>query len=217
MNSEIYLLTPPEVLGGSIPLDQFKASYSQALNGGAISCVLLCGKASSEARLQEVVSTLCPLAQERDIAFLIEDDYQSAASLGCDGVHLTSAASYKEARENLGPDSIIGVDCGVSRHDAILVGESGADYIAFNNRRPLPEIVDPDVRAFEEGGPRDLELLTWWQTMMTPPCVSMDDVSINQACAHAEAGADFIAVQTAVWEHPSDPAKAIAEVNEAIA
>ncbi|WP_419903864.1 thiamine phosphate synthase [Kiloniella sp.] len=217
MNSEIYLLTPPEVLSGELSTDQFVPSLLQALDSGGISCVLLCGTARSESTLQEVVAVLRPLVQDRDIAFLIEDDFKSAASLNCDGVHLTSAETFKEAREFLGSDNIVGVDCGISRHDAILVGEAGADYVAFNNRKPLPEIDDPDVRAFEENGPRGPELLTWWQTMMTPPCVSMDDVSIDDASLHAEAGADFIAVQSAIWKHPTDPAKAIAEINEAIA
>ncbi|MEH6630302.1 MAG: thiamine phosphate synthase [Halopseudomonas aestusnigri] len=217
MNSEIYLLTPPEVLSGELSTDQFIPTLLKALDGGPVSCVLLSGTASSETSLSEVVSILRPLVQERDIAFLIEDDFKSAASLGCDGVHLTSVASFKEAREYLGDDNIVGVDCGISRHNAILVGEAGADYVAFNNRRPLPEIEDPDVRAFEEGGPRGLDLLTWWQTMMTPPCVSLDDVTIDDAASHAEAGADFIAVQNAVWQHPADPAKAVAEINEAIA
>ncbi len=217
MNSEIYLLTPPEVLSGEFSIDQFKPLFVQALDGGTIACVLLCGTANSEAALKEVVSVLRPLTQERNIAFLIEDDFKSAASLSCDGVHLTSAASFQEAREHLGQDSIVGVDCGVSRHDAILVGEAGADYIAFNNRRPLPEIDDPDVRTFEEDGPRGLELLTWWQTMMTPPCVAMDDISIDDVSSQAEAGADFIAVQSVVWQHPANPAIAIAEINEAIA
>ncbi|MFD2204119.1 thiamine phosphate synthase [Kiloniella antarctica] len=217
MNSEIYLLTPPEVLSGELAIDQFVPSLLKALDGGPVSCVLLSGTANSEVFLQEIASTLRPLVQERNIAFLIEDHFKLAASLGCDGVHLTSAENFKDAREFLGDDSIVGVDCGISRHDAILVGEAGADYVAFNNRKPLPEIDDPDVRAFEEGGPRGSDLLTWWQTMMTPPCVSMDDVSIADAVLHAEAGADFVAVQNAVWQHTADPAIAIAEINEAIA
>ncbi|KLN62627.1 hypothetical protein WH96_00845 [Kiloniella spongiae] len=198
-------------------VEQFKALYIQALDGGGISCVLLSGTANSTEALKKAVEALQPLTQQRDIAFLIEDDYQTAKALGCDGVHLNDAASYKEAREYLGADYIVGVDCGISRHDAILVGEAGADYVAFNNRRPLPEIEDPDVREFEEGGPKGLELLTWWQTMMTPPCVSMDDIPIEAVKSHADAGADFIAVQAAIWNHSDNSTAAITEVNEAIA
>jgi thiamine-phosphate pyrophosphorylase len=217
MNSEIYLLTPTDLLSGDKDTEQFKALYTQALDGGGISCVLLSGAANNPTTLKKAVETLRPVTQERGIAFLIEDDYQNAKALGCDGVHLNSADNYKEAREYLGTDYIVGVDCGISRHDAILVGEAGADYVAFNNRRPLPEIEDPDVREFEEGGPKGLELLTWWQTMMTPPCVSMDDIPIDAVKSHANAGADFIAMQTAIWNHTDNPTTAITEVNEAIA
>ncbi|WP_085907211.1 thiamine phosphate synthase [Kiloniella majae] len=217
MNSEIYLLTPSDLLSADKNVEQFKASYIQALDGGGISCVLLSGTADNTEVLKKAVEILQPITQERDIAFLIEDDYQNAKAFGCDGVHLNDAGNYKEAREHFGTDYIVGVDCGISRHDAILVGEAGADYVAFNNRRPLPEIEDPDVREFEEGGPKGLELLTWWQTMMTPPCVSMDDIPIEAIKSHADAGADFIAIQTAIWNHTDNPTTAITEVNEAIA
>ncbi|WP_120498732.1 thiamine phosphate synthase [Kiloniella sp. EL199] len=217
MNSEIYLLTPSDLLSDDKNVEQFKALYTQALDRGRVSCVLLSGSASNPKTLKKTVEALQSVTQERDIAFLIEDDYENAKTLGCDGVHLNDAGRYKEAREYLGTDYIVGVDCGISRHDAILVGEAGADYVAFNNRRPLPEIEDPDVREFEEGGPKGLELLTWWQTMMTPPCVSMDDIPIEAVKSHADAGADFIAVQTAIWNHRDNPATAITEVNEAIA
>ncbi|WP_085904108.1 thiamine phosphate synthase [Kiloniella majae] len=217
MNSEIYLLTPSDLLSADKNVEQFKAPYIQALDGGGISCVLLSGTADNTEVLKKAVEILQPITQERDIAFLIEDDYQNAKAFGCDGVHLNNAGNYKEAREHLGTNYIVGVDCGISRHDAILVGEAGADYVAFNNRRPLPEIEDPDVREFEEGGPKGLELLTWWQTMMTPPCVSMDDIPIEAAKSYADAGADFIAIQTAIWNHTDNPTTAITEVNEAIA
>ncbi|WP_020594415.1 thiamine phosphate synthase [Kiloniella laminariae] len=217
MNSELYLLTPPELLTGKLALEDFLPCFNEALGGGKISCILLSGTTSSPDLLENIATRLCPLAQQRDIAFLLEDEYETALRLGCDGVHLNSAEDYKKARQHLGTESIVGVDCGVSRHDALLAGEAGADYIAFNNRRPLPEIDDPEVREFEENGPRGLELLTWWQTMMTPPCVSLEDVSADLARDHAEAGADFVAVQGAVWNHPAGPAKAIAELNEAIA
>ncbi|WP_421782466.1 thiamine phosphate synthase [Kiloniella litopenaei] len=217
MNSEIYLLTPTDLLSDEKDVERFKSSYIQALDGGGISCVLLSGTANTPATLEKAIEILRPVTQERDIAFLIEDDFQNAKALGCDGVHLNNADRYKEAREFLGADYIVGVDCGISRHDAILVGEAGADYVAFNNRRPLPEIEDPDVREFEEGGPKGLELLTWWQTMMTPPCVSMDDIPIEAIKSHAAAGADFIAIQTAIWNHTDNPTTAVTEVNEAIA
>ncbi len=55
-----------------------------------------------------------------------------AAELDCDGVHVGEEdAPYAEARRLLGPDRIVGVTCGDSRHRALVAAEAGADYIAF--------------------------------------------------------------------------------------
>lgn len=216
MTCRLYLTTPPALLEGTLELSAFKAAFVEALEGGDVACVLLAGESASPTLLEEAVQTLCPLAQERDVAFLVEDNDAVVATLGCDGVHLSDPTLFKQVRTRLGTDYIVGVDCGVSRHDAILVGEGGADYIAFNNRRPLPEIEDPEVREFEEGGPKGLELLTWWQTMMTPPCVSLDDIALEDCAAHAAAGADFIALGRAVWEHSGGPGAAVTKANAAI-
>src|SRR4029079_14743386 len=74
-------------------------------------------------------------AQRRGAAALVATDARLARSLGADGVHLGSPAdpgdSYQAARATLGPSGVIGVDPGISRHDAMTLAEAGADYIAF--------------------------------------------------------------------------------------
>ena len=75
---------------------------------------------------------LMPIAQTRDVAFLLNDRPDLAAELGCDGVHIGQEdATYTEARGAVGRDRIVGVTCHNSRDLAFEAGEAGADYVAF--------------------------------------------------------------------------------------
>ncbi|RDJ93946.1 hypothetical protein B4Q13_18355, partial [Lacticaseibacillus rhamnosus] len=70
--------------------------------------------------------------QQRGVAFIMNDRPDLAAELDCDGVHVGEEdMPYAEARRLLGPDSIVGVTCGDSRHRAVVAAEAGADYVAF--------------------------------------------------------------------------------------
>ncbi|MEM6903751.1 MAG: thiamine phosphate synthase, partial [Pseudomonadota bacterium] len=125
----------------------------------------------------DAVTVLQPTIQERDIALLLAGDAAIAKALDCDGAHLGGSA--KKARATLGPDLILGVTCGTSRHDAITAAEQGADYVCFG--------------PFDR--PEDQETLGWWQTMMEPPCVADGTTSRDEAEALYQAGADFVLIR----------------------
>ncbi|MGH6960456.1 MAG: thiamine phosphate synthase, partial [Dongiaceae bacterium] len=86
----------------------------------------------------------------------------AAADIAClllrcaDGVHLSMAVGYDEARHRLGPDVIVGVACG-TRDDAITVADGGADYVAFG------DFDDPTPAA------ATIDLTAWWAEIMTVP------------------------------------------------
>jgi thiamine-phosphate pyrophosphorylase len=82
---------------------------------------------------------------------------------------------------------------------AIVAGESDVDYVAFGG--------GPASEAPADAA--DPELLSWWQTMMTIPCVAVGGVDLGNAREMARAGADFVAVARAVWDHPEGPATAL--------
>jgi len=107
-------------------------------------------------------------------------------AVGADGVHLSMAVGYDEARRRLGPDMIVGVACG-TRDDAITVAEHGADYVVFG------EFDDPSPAA------ATIDLTAWWAEIMTVPCVGTGCAGARDATRLAAAGADFIAVGAAVW------------------
>jgi thiamine-phosphate pyrophosphorylase len=87
--------------------------------------------------------------------------------------------------------------------------EAGADYVAFGAFFPT-RTKEPRARA-------DVDLLSWWSELMTVPCVAIGGITPENCAPLVEAGADFLAVVSAVWEHPGGPAAAVAAFNRAIA
>ena len=65
------------------------------------------------------------------LPLIVTDHAALVDRLGLDGVHLSDPRSLRKLRTDWGPDPIIGAYCGTSRHDGMLAGEAGADYVAF--------------------------------------------------------------------------------------
>lgn len=128
--------------------------------------------------------------QSLGIATLISADAALARIVKADGVHLPAsksvAAAYREARDILGTRFIAGVDVGRTRHDAMTLGEEGADYIGFG--------IPPHVEDRETARHRRCELIAWWSEIFEVPCIAFDVETPADAQDLAAAGADFIAV-----------------------
>jgi thiamine-phosphate pyrophosphorylase len=149
------------------------------------------------------------VAQGRGVAFLMNDRPDLALATGCDGVHIGQEdASYDEARRFLGADRIIGVTCHASRHLAIEAAEAGADYVAFGAFFPSA--------SKEAKHHADVELLRWWSEIMTVPAVAIGGITPENCASLVSAGADFLAVISAIWDHPRGPAAAVKSFLHAI-
>ena len=61
------------------------------------------------------------------------------------------------------------------------------------------------------------ELLEWWQEIFTTPCVAIGGITVENCARLVRAGADFLAVVSAVWDCPDGPAAAVRAFNEEIA
>ncbi|WP_072393990.1 thiamine phosphate synthase [Hyphomicrobium sp. CS1GBMeth3] len=130
-------------------------------------------------------------AQTKNIAVLISDDIEAARALGADGVHLSWRPeiedAYEAARAALGSDAIVGADAGVSRHDAMTLGDEAADYVAFSR---LPDTSDDPTAAEAQH-----ELVAWWSEVFVVPVVAFDVETPAEAADLVRNGADFIAVR----------------------
>ena len=56
----------------------------------------------------------------------------------------------------------------------------------------------------------ELDVLHWWAPIMEIPCVAIGGITPDNAKPLIDAGADFLAVCGAVWNHADGPAAAVA-------
>jgi len=198
----LYIITPSE-LG---PLDQFADKLECVLAAGDVSCLQLRLKGCDDDTLETAINVLKPLCHERDVAFILNDRPDLAASGRCDGVHIGSEdASYKQARAVLPPDCVVGVTCNGSYHRAMEAAERGADYVAFG------AFYDSVTKKLDKTISR--KILLDWSTSTTVPCVAIGGITIDNCISLVSAGADFLAVCAGVWQHPAGPAQAVKEFN----
>ncbi len=199
-NCRLYLISPPRIA----PTD-FSGVLKDALKGGDVASFQLRLKHVSDDEIRRAADALRPIVQAAGAAFILNDRPDLAAELGCEGVHIGQEdATYAEARAAL-PDGIVGVTCHDSRHLAMDAGEAGADYVAFGAFFPT-QTKEPKTVA-------DIELLRWWAETMVVPCVAIGGITVVNAPALVEAGADFLAVSAGVWEHPDGPEAAVKAFN----
>lgn len=135
-------------------------------------------------------------AQKAGVATLIEADAATAQALGADGVHLPwrddIVPAYELVRSTLGAQMIVGADAGRSRHDAMLLGEAGADYVGFG--------IPPHVGDREGAAARRLDLVEWWAEIFEVPVIAFDVESPDDAARLAAAGADFVSLRISSGE-----------------
>ncbi len=205
MTCRLYLLTPP-----TLDPVEFAPRLAAALDAGDVGAVQLRLKRADDTAICRAVDILRPVAQSRDVAFLLNDRPDLAVATGCDGAHVgQSDLAAAEARRVLGPERTLGVTCHASRDLAFTAGESGADYVAFGAF--FPSATKP------EAVPADLELLRWWVDLMELPVVAIGGIDADNCAKLVQAGADFLAVSGAVWGSRAGPDQAVRDLNAAIA
>jgi len=174
-------------------------ALTAALAAADVSAVLLRLTGADERVMIDRVRSVAPIVQERGTALLLAGHAEIAAAAGVDGAHVNGVDAFMAARTLLKPDLIAGAGGLASRHDAMVVGEAGADYVMFG---------DPDLAGRPPPPERVAERVAWWAELFEPPCIgyayTFEDVGILAA-----AGADFVAVGEIVWTDSRGAAAAI--------
>jgi thiamine-phosphate pyrophosphorylase len=191
----LYLVTPR--LGDTAA---FARDLGATLEAGDIAAVLLRLEPTDERTLADGAKTITAIVQRRDIALLIEDHPEIVARAGADGAHLIGIDALTAAIGGLKPDRIAGVGALHSRHDAMLAGEAGADYVMFG---------EPDRRGDRPSLDALLERVAWWADVFQPPCIGYAG-HLDEVSPLAQAGADFVALGDWIWTHAQGPAAAVA-------
>lgn len=198
----LYLITPPV-----LPLD-FADQLAAALDAGDVAAVQLRLKDVDDSSLQKTIERLRPVVQSREVAFLLNDRPDLAVKLGCDGAHVGQTDMKAPAARKILKDLTLGVTCHGSRHLAMQAGEDGADYVAFGAFYPTTTKAPPEMA--------DLETLRWWAQVMEVPCVAIGGITAENCAPLVQAGADFLAVVGAVWNHPGGAAAGVKAMLQAI-
>lgn len=201
---QLYLVSPLNV-GGDFP-----AKLEAALSAGAVAAFQFRVKNIDQHEAAALAEPLQAICAAHDVAFIVNDSVSLAKRLNADGVHIgQSDGDVAEAREQLGKKFQIGVTCHNSRHLAMEAAEAGADYVAFGAYYP--------TKTKEVEHIAELDTVEKWSRVMEIPCVAIGGITPENAKPIIDAGADFIAVSSAVWNHPQGPAQAVKAFNGLLA
>lgn len=185
--AQLFLVTP-QVSDGVVFADEI----ATVLDAGVAASVLLRLSVADDATAKQIVKTLAPIVQKRGAALLVEGWPTIVARAGADGIHcIDQKSGLREALESFKPERIVGVGGVRSKHDAMMLAESGADYVMIGE--PGRDGRIPPLDSV-------IERTGWWAELFEVPCVAFapDLASIPLL---AEAGADFVAVGDAVFAH----------------
>jgi thiamine-phosphate pyrophosphorylase len=173
-----------------------------AIAGGARIVQYRDKSSDTERRLAEA-SALRALTLAHNVLFLINDDVALALAVGADGVHLgREDGAIAAARAQLGAHAIIGASCYNDFALAEQAALAGADYVAFGAFYPS--------RTKPHAVPATLELLTRAQAELSLPVCAIGGITVENAPPLLAAGADMLAVISAVFAAPDIPKAAYA-------
>ncbi|HEY7759726.1 MAG TPA: thiamine phosphate synthase [Burkholderiales bacterium] len=174
----------------------------QALRGGARAVQYRGKHADAQVRRRQA-QRLLHACRAHGALFVVNDDVDLALQLGADGVHLgRDDVAVAVARARVGRGALIGASCYDDLAHAERAVQAGADYLAFGSF--FPSTVKPDaVRP-------SLELLRQARRRWRLPLVAIGGIDRDNAARVIEAGADAVAVITALFSVPDTFAAACA-------
>ncbi len=182
----LYAITPDES-----NTDELLRKVRLALLGGASVLQYRNKTANAELKRQQALA-LRQLVSEFDCTYLINDDAQLAVQVNADGAHLGGEdGSVAAARELLGETKIIGVSCYNRLTLAYQAATQGVDYIAFGAF--FPSEIKPDAVKAE------VKMLQTARNELHLPIVAIGGITLQNGVSLIEAGADALAVISALW------------------
>lgn len=201
----LYLVTDRSLSLGRSTVDIVRA----AIRGG-VTCVQLREKqCATREFIEEARAIRCLLdALETRIPLIINDRIDVALAIGADGVHLGQTDMHiSDARRLAGSSLFIGISA-ESVMDAVRAESEGADYIGISpifatstKKDAAPPLGLAGVRAIREA--------------VSLPLVGIGGVKADNAAAIIRAGADGVAVVSAIVSAPC-PASAATALKQRI-
>jgi thiamine-phosphate pyrophosphorylase len=185
----LYAVTPDER-----DTDVLTAKVNLAIKGGA-RLVQYRNKSADAALRRQQAAALLALCRANGVPLIVNDDVELAIELGADGVHLGRGdAGLAGVRRRLAAGKLVGASCYDDLDAALAAVEQCADYVAFGAAFPT---------AIKPGAPgAPLALYTAARARLGVPIVAIGGITPQNAASVVSAGADAVAVITALFDAP---------------
>ena len=175
--------------------DKWLYTRVAAVLAGGARLVQYRSKRPDRARRRRQASRLLKLCRVHGALLIVNDDVDLAREIGADGVHLgRDDLPPVAARAELGDGALIGVSCYDSLEQGRAAQIDGADYVAFGSF--FPSAVKPNATR------PPLALLQAARASLDIPVVAIGGITPENGGALVEAGADALAVISALFQVP---------------
>lgn len=167
-------------------------AVTEAILAGGCRLIQYRNKTASPCHRDEQAVALRGLTRRFGARLIVNDDVDLALACEADGVHLGGDdGDLAAARKRLGPERLLGASCYQSLDLAHAAVAAGADYIAFGSffaspTKPLAKRADPALIAAA-------------RAELGRPVCAIGGIDLNNATSLIAAGADLLAVITAVY------------------
>jgi thiamine-phosphate pyrophosphorylase len=198
--TRLYLVTPQDPAG-------LAERLAEVLAAADVAAVLLRLPQGDERARIDHAKALAPTVQSKGAALLLHGHADLAVHAGADGAHLGGVEALTAALPMLKPAYIAGCGRLTTRHDAMLAGEAGADYVMFG---------EPDTTGRRPSFSAVAERVAWWAELFEIPCVGFA-ASLDEVEPLAAAGADFVAVGECIFADQRGDAAAVADAAQRLA
>ena len=185
--SGLYAITPEDS-----DTDRLARRVEAALSGGARIVQYRSKSADTMARRAQA-ERLLGLCRRHGALLVINDDLELALAVGADGVHLgRDDGDTAAARSRLPANALLGISCYDRIDLAAAAAAAGADYVAFGAAFASPTKPEA-VRASPE-------LFARARARLRIPVVAIGGITPENARLVIDAGADAVAVITALFD-----------------
>jgi len=184
----LYAITPE-----SADTEALAERVAACLDGGA-ALVQYRAKNAHAALAAKQARLLAALCRARSVPLIVNDSVELALAAGADGVHLgRDDVSVREARARL-PGLLIGVSCYADEERLRCAAADGADYVAVGS------VFASSTKPGATRAP--LELLARARALSGLPVAAIGGITPQNAPQAVAAGADMLAVISALFDAP---------------
>ncbi len=172
----------------------------------ALACCILYNLDMQEKEFLGYCTSAVGNFQSHDIPVLIADNTQVMGRSGADGLYLEKDRSeLGNMIEQFSPDRMIGCGNFKKRHGILEAGEAGVDFIFLGK-------LGGDTKP--EPHPRNLQMAQWCSEILDVPNIMLAGNAIESVVECARTGAEFVAVEHAVFGGDIIPHEAIVKADQ---